>query len=97
MKISLFHKGKVLSKETKSKISKFRTETSGVKVEVTNLLSGATNKYDSLTLASLDLGVSRTAVAKAVNLGKKLKKIYEVKGGLGDPTGVGAAHPPLGI
>lgn len=68
MKISVFHKGKVLSEETKSKISKFRTEISGVKVEVTNLLppsggrgprrwpagAGEINRYDSLTLASID-------------------------------------------
>lgn len=79
MKISLSHKGKILSEETKSKISKFRTETFGVKVEVTNLLSGAISRYDSLTLASVDLGVSRTAVAKAANLGKNLNKIYQVK------------------
>ena len=79
IKISISHKEKVLSEETKSKISKFRTETSGVKVEVTNLLSGAINRYGSLTLASIDLGVSRTAVAKAANLGTKLKKIYVVK------------------
>lgn len=78
MKISISHKGKVLSEETKSKLSKFRTETFGVKVEVTNLLTGAITRYDSLTLASLDLGVSRTAVAKAANSGKNLKKIYQV-------------------
>ena len=79
MKLSILHKGKVLSEETKSKISKFRTKISGIKVEVENSLSGVVNRYDSLTLASIDLGVSRTAIAKAANLGKKLKKIYVVR------------------
>lgn len=50
-----------------------------MKVEVTNLISGAISRYDSLTLASVDLGVSRTAIAKAANSGKYLKKIYQIK------------------
>ena len=78
MKISSSHKGKVLSEETKSKISKSRTKIFGVKVEVINLLSGAIDRYDSLTLASKELGVSRTAVAKAAKSGNKLKNTYQV-------------------
>lgn len=48
-------------------------------IQITNILTGAVSIYDSLVLASKDLGVSATAVAKVIDTDKKLKKIYDIK------------------
>lgn len=51
----------------------------GVSVEVTNIITGEIKKYLSLTSASLDLNVSRTAVSKAMKKNKILKDKYLIK------------------
>ncbi len=79
IKISKARTGIKLSNQTKAKISLIVTERRGIKVEVTNIISGEVKEYDTLTSAGLDLNVSRTAIKKAMNLGKILKKTYLIK------------------
>lgn len=64
-KISIARKGINISVETKAKLSSLMTVRRGVAVEVTNLISGEIKQYASLTLASVAMDVSRTAVKKA--------------------------------
>ena len=78
-KISEVRRGIKLSNETKTKLSLIATEREGVKVEVTNIISGEVKEYATLTLAGLGLNVSRTAIKKAISSGKILKKIYLIK------------------
>ena len=51
----------------------------GVSVEVTNIITNEIIEYTTLTSAALALGVSRTAVKKAINSGRILKKFYIIK------------------
>jgi group I intron endonuclease len=79
IKISLARKGVKLSDETKSKLSAIAIEREGVRVEVTNILTNEVSEYATITLASISLGVSRTAVRKCIITGKSLKKTYIIK------------------
>jgi group I intron endonuclease len=78
-KISMARKGIKLSDETRAKLSAIGTARIGIVVEVINTVSGVIKQYATLTLAALALGVSRTAVKKAMESGKLLKKTYVIK------------------
>jgi len=68
-----------VSEETRLKLSKISTTAIGVPVIVKNNLSNEEKHYLSLTEAAKSIGVSRTAVRKAINTKKSIKKIYSVK------------------
>lgn len=78
-KISVAHKGKTLSEATRSKLSVITTERIGIRVEVINTVTGQIYLYDSLTSAALTLGVSRTAIKKAMDLGRLIGKTFSIK------------------
>jgi hypothetical protein len=48
-------------------------------IEVTNLSTGAISRYDTKVSAGKVLNVSATAITKAIDTGKKLKKLYLIK------------------
>jgi group I intron endonuclease len=78
-KISLARTGTRLSNETKTKLSNIGAAIRGVPVKITNTLTGEVKQCSTLTLASIALGISRTAIKKAMVSGKVLKKIYLIK------------------
>ena len=78
-KISNARKGIKLSNETRNKLSIILGKRYGVSVEVTNIISGEIKQYTTLTIAASTLGVTRTAVKKAMVSCRLLKKIYIVK------------------
>jgi group I intron endonuclease len=78
-KISASRKGIKLSNETRAKLSAIGATKVGVAVEVTNIISNEIKEYATLTLAAKDLGVSKTAIKKAMNSGKVIKKTYLIK------------------
>jgi len=75
-KISNKRLGVKLSEETKSKISAAAISLIGVSVVVKNINTQVETEYRSLTEAAEAIGVSRTAVSKALSSGKPLKKNY---------------------
>jgi group I intron endonuclease len=75
-KISNIRLGVKLSEETKSKISAAAISLIGVSVVVKNINTQVETEYRSLTEAAEAIGVSRTAVSKALSSGKPLKKNY---------------------
>jgi group I intron endonuclease len=75
-KISNSRKGIKLSDETRAKISAAAISLNGVPVIVKNLTTLEVIEYTNLTEAAKAIGVSRTAVKKAVITEKPLKKIY---------------------
>jgi group I intron endonuclease len=79
VKISTVRKGIKLSDKTRIKLSAIVTARNGISVEVTNIISFEIMSYPTLTLAVLALDVSRTAVKKAMDSGKILKKTYIIK------------------
>lgn len=78
-KISKTRKGIKLSDETREKLSVIATKRQGIAVEVTNIITGVTKQYATLTQAAKNLEVSRTSVKKALDLGKVLKKKHQIK------------------
>lgn len=78
-KISKARTGIEFSEDTKAKISAATTERIWVRVEVKNIITGETKEYETLTLASLALHVSRTAVSKAIKSGKPINNTYIIK------------------
>lgn len=93
-KISISRLGKPLSPETRSKISAGMTTIIGIPVIVKNIETneeieagplgflfkgkGTRRSYKNLTEAAKSLGVSRTAVKKALDLQRPLLKVYNV-------------------
>jgi group I intron endonuclease len=77
-KISSKHKGKVLSESTKLKISEYATNTRGVKVIIKNIENNEEFVFESLVNAGKHLGVTRTAIAKALKNDTLIKGIYKV-------------------
>lgn len=75
-KISSSRKGIKLSDETRAKISAAAISLNGVAVIVKNLITLEVIEYTSLTEAAKAIGVSRTAVKKAIISEKPVKKIY---------------------
>lgn len=65
-----------ISDETRLRNSEATTARIGVPVVVKNINTGGETEYINLTEAAKALGVSRTAVKKALDLNKCLKKIY---------------------
>ena len=80
-KISISRLGKLLSPETKSKISLEMTKLIGIPVIVKNLETNEEIEYVNLTEAAKSIGVSRTAVKKALDLQRPLLKKYSVRCG----------------
>lgn len=77
-KISKKRTGINLTEEAKAKISRTTTSLIGVPVLVKNINTQVEVEYKSLTEAAKSIGVSRTAVYKAMSSGKILKKLYIV-------------------
>jgi group I intron endonuclease len=75
-KISLARTGIKLSDTTKAKLSAIASAKTGIEVKVMNITTGNTTEYLNLTLAALALGVSRTAISKALVKGNLIKKTY---------------------
>lgn len=78
MKISVARKGIKLSNETRAKISASTTALIGVPVTVKDVNTNVTLEYTSLTDAAKAIGVSRTAVRKALDTGRTVKRQYIV-------------------
>jgi DNA invertase Pin-like site-specific DNA recombinase len=68
-----------LNDKSKIKLSAIGLARKGIAVEIKNIFNGETNKYTTLTLAALALGTSRTAIKKAMDEGRILKKTYHIK------------------
>ena len=77
-KLSEERKGIKLSSITRAKISKAAVALRGVTVSVKDLETSITTVYSSLTEAAIALGVSRTAVRKAADLNRHIRKRYFV-------------------
>jgi len=77
-KISNSRQGIKFSDETRGKISATITLLRGVPVIVKNINTNEEIEYYSLTLAAKAIGVSRTAVRKALTSEKPLAKLYFV-------------------
>lgn len=75
-KISSSRQGIKLSDETRAKLSAAAISLIGVPVIVKNLITLEVIEYTSLTEAAKAIGVSRTAVKKALISEKPIKKIY---------------------
>lgn len=73
-KISASRLGVKLSNETRAILSAAVTKFSGIPVLVKDINTGLVTKYSNLTEAAKTLEVSRTAVKKALDLNKILKK-----------------------
>ena len=75
-KISKSRLGTKLSDETRKKISETTTSLIGVGVKVKNINTNEKLEYSTLTLAAKAIGVSRTAVKKALISNKPIKNLY---------------------
>jgi len=78
-KISAARRGIKLSVETRAKLSAATAAVHGVAVEVTNIKTGDTVQYSTMTEAGVALGVSRTSIKKAIQLGKIFRDNYIIK------------------
>jgi len=78
-KISAARSGIKLSAETRAKMSAATAAIQGVAVEVTNIQTGITEQFSTLTDAASFLGVSRTTVKNVVKSGKIFRDIYSIK------------------
>ena len=78
-KLSEVRKDIKLSSITRAKISKAAVALRGVTVSVKDLETSTTTVYTSLTEAAIALGVSRTAVRKAVDLNRHIRNRYSVR------------------
>jgi uracil phosphoribosyltransferase len=77
-KISIARSGIKLSDETRARISAATIALIGVSVTVKNLKTDTELYYVSLTEAANAIGVSRTAVRKALDTGRTVKGQYLV-------------------
>ncbi len=75
-KISHSRQGIKLSDDTRAKISAAAISHRGVPVIIKNLITLEAITYTNLTEAAKTIGVSRTAVKKAIISGKPIKKKY---------------------
>jgi group I intron endonuclease len=76
---SLARLGVKASDETRAKISAATTALIGIPVRVKNVNTNEETEYVNLTEAGKALGVSRTAIKKALDLGRVLKKMYYIR------------------
>lgn len=67
-----------VSEETRKKNSAATTALLGIPVVVKNVNTGEETEYVNLTEAAKAIGVSRTAVKKALDLNKCIKKTYSI-------------------
>lgn len=79
-KISIARRGIKLSDETRARISVATIALIGVSVTVKNVKTDTELHYASLTDAAKAIGVSRTAVRKALDTGRTVKGQYLVTG-----------------
>lgn len=91
--LSLAATGRILSKEVKDKISskrkgmkmtditrlKLSESAAGIKVNVININTNEKLEFKNLTTAAKYIGVSRTAVSKALKKGNLIKKIFKIE------------------
>ena len=77
--LSLIKKGNNLPLETRAKLSKIAILREGVSVLIQNISTGEIKQYSSLTSAGLEIGVSRTAIKKALEKNSIIKETYSVK------------------
>ena len=77
-KISIARKGIKLSDETRARISASTIALIGVSVTVKNVKTNTESHYASLTDAAKAIGVSRTAIRKALDTGRTVKGQYIV-------------------
>jgi len=75
------------SDETRAKMSAVTTALIGIPVVVKNINTNEETEYVNLTEAGKSLGVSRTAIKKALDLKRVLKKIYTIRPSGADPEG----------
>lgn len=75
---SLARLGFKVSDFTRKRLSEITTARAGIAVTVYNMDTNEEKEYVNITEAAKALNVSRTAVRKAINLKRKLKKIYLV-------------------
>lgn len=78
-KRSLARLGIKLSDVTRAKLSAATTALIGIPVVVKNINTNEETEYINLTEAAKAIGVSRTAVKKALDLEKVLKKTYYIR------------------
>jgi len=78
IKISNARKGIKLSDETRAKLSATTTSLIGIPVIVKNINTNQESEFMNLTEAANSIGVSRTAVKKALYSGKPLKNQFLV-------------------
>nr|QDG01230.1 GIY-YIG endonuclease [Scytalidium sp.] len=71
--------GKTVSDESRAKISAAQTALIGIAVVVKNINTDEEIEYSNLTEAAKAIGVSRTAVKKALDLGKNIKGTYFIR------------------
>lgn len=76
---SLARLGVKASDETRAKLSAATTALIGIPVVVKNINTNEETEYVNLTEAGKALGVSRTAIKKALDLEKVLKKTYYIR------------------
>lgn len=76
IKISDSRKGIKLSDETRANMKAARIFLVGVPVTVKNLTTLEVKEYTNITEAAAAIGVSRTAVNKALKTGRPVNKIY---------------------
>jgi group I intron endonuclease len=78
-KISAARSGIKLSAETRAKLSAATAAIQGVAVEVTNIKTGETEQFTTMTDAAASLGVSRTTIKNIIRSGKILRGSYSIK------------------
>jgi len=78
-KISVSLTGIKLYLETRAKLSIIGAERQVIKVKVINIVSKDIKEYPTITKAASALAVSRTAIKKAMELNKLIKKIFIIK------------------
>jgi len=79
LKRRLARLGFKVSEETRVKLSQITTRAIGVPVIVKNNITNEEKQYVNITEAAKVIGVTRTAVRKAINRKKSIKKTYSVK------------------
>ncbi len=78
-KISAARKGIKLSDKTRAKLSAATAAIHGVAVEVTNIKTGETQQFATMTDAGVALGVTRTTIKKTIQSGKIFRNSYTIK------------------
>lgn len=78
-KISAARTGIKFTDEHRAKLSESMTAINGVSVVITNIETGVTEEFPTMTEAGAFLGVSRTTIKKVVVSGKVFRNSYTIK------------------